>query len=78
MRTAEIQVQDLNAANVLMGYQIDHGPEWHISGIHYVGVIVAMNQAELCKFISREVCGLTMWSVHTHWTIEEKTASTTW
>lgn len=70
MRTAEIEIRDMNGGCVFGGYQLDHGPEWHVSGIHYAGVLIASNRGDLAKLISREVHQLSMWSVHTHWNIK--------
>lgn len=70
MRTAEIELSDMNGARIFHGYQLDHGPEWHVSGIRYSGVLIASGTGDLCKLISSHVWDMKMWSVHVHWTIK--------
>jgi hypothetical protein len=70
MRTAEIEIRDIDGGRVFQGWQIDHGPEWHISGVSYNGIMLATNQGDLAKLISREIFHRDRWSLHTHWTIQ--------
>lgn len=73
MRTAELELRDLNGARIFAGFQLDNGPEWHVSSIRYSGVLIASGTGDLCKLISSHVHDMKMWSVHVHWTIPGET-----
>lgn len=73
MRASEIEVRDLNGARIFHGYQLDNSQEWHVSGVRYVGVLIAIGPGELGRMISEQVAGMERWSVHTHAVIPGET-----
>jgi hypothetical protein len=69
-RTATFAIQDLNGAQVMQGYQIDHGPEWHVAAPKWCGIMIASGPGDLAKLISAQVHTMTMWSFHSSYYIE--------
>lgn len=54
-RTGQIHVRGPDGAWIFQGYQLDGGPEWHVSAAQWTGVMIAGNAALLCKLVGSVV-----------------------
>lgn len=71
-RTASIYITDHTGSQVFHAFQVDYGPEWHMSAEGFTGVLIVPDEANLARYIAGIAYRLTDgWSFHAQWYVYE-------